>query len=311
MSGGSREGIYNHSIDRPLETEPVRRPYDYDPAGGKESTLFVSNLPSAPEHRVRYLLEQLAGPMVVFRKEGSDGWLTYEDHRCAMLAHDILRDHKIEGIRLVVEVLDRRSSSGRVDDLFRHPPRELGPGNLGRDTRSWNDDYPMRGEPDRLDSFVDPYIPERKYNDHPHKRARASGDVEGNKLFVGNLRFETTKGELADIFGKFGPIDTVKLPTKDGKSTRYGFVHFSFPGDAAVAQREMNGITLHGRRIRVEISTSKPRSTMGSPAKKSRYDANPRIKDEHGGGQFGRLPNSRRTRKNKARDIWIRPADRQ
>jgi len=289
IRGSPQNNIYNYAVER----EPLRLSYNNDSAGGAETTLFVSNLPSAPEHRVRYLLEQLAGPMVVFRKEGSDGWLTYEDHRYAMAAHDILRDHKIEGIRLVVEVLDSR------------------PNNIGRENRTWNDDFRSIQEPDRPNSYKDPYLSERKYDDHPPKRARTSGAVEGKILFVGNLIYETSKAELANIFDKYGPIESVKLPTKDGKSTRYGFIHYIYPEDAAIAQRELDGTLIRGRRIRVEISISKNKPRGDSFVKKSRYDASPRIKIEQGSNHFGGTANSRERRMNKGRDTWIRPVDRQ
>merc|ERR550534_1245454 len=79
--------------------------------GGGETTLFVSNLPNAADHKVRFLLEQLTGPMVQFKKEGPDGWLKYENMECAKIAHDMLREHRIQGIRLVVEIVGENDQS--------------------------------------------------------------------------------------------------------------------------------------------------------------------------------------------------------
>jgi len=296
----SRDEIYNYKItpERRYESDLPRR--SMNEGDGNEVTLFVSNLPNAPEHRVRYLLEQLAGPMVLFRKQGSDGWLTYEDHRCAMLAHDILRDHRIEGIRLVVEVLESRPPARVVDDGYRlrEPPLPVKmlprePNHVPRDSRGWSDEiHSTRREPERLNGYEDPY-PERKYNDHPPKRARTTDMVEGNKLFIGNLSLELSKAELTRLFDKYGQIESVKLPTKEGKSTRYGFVNYIYPEDAAAAQRDLDGYMLQGRRMRVEISTSKAKLGRGPP--RNTGNTNRRTYDK----RRGRNPP-------KGHDIWVR-----
>lgn len=298
--GASRD-IYNYNVtpERRYNNDQSRPSYNSGvPTDGNEVTLFVSNLPNAAEHRVRYLLEQLAGPMVLFRKEGLDGWLTYEDHRCAMVAHDILRDHKIEGIRLVVEVLESRPSSRGADDGFRlrQPtlpkllPRE--PNHSIRESRGWSDDLSGRREPDRKNSHEDPYI-ERKYNDHPPKRARTADHVVGNKLFLGNLSLELSKADLTRLFNKYGQIESVKLPTKEGKSTRYGFVNYIYPEDASRAQRDLDGYMLKGRPLRVEISTSKARLGNNRPRNTS---SRPRERQGRGRGRRSRA----------GHDIWVR-----
>jgi len=298
----ARNDIYNYKVtpERRYDSDLPRRPSDL--GDGNEVTLFVSNLPNAAEHRVRYLLEQLAGPMVLFRKQGSDGWLTYEDHRCAMVAHDILRDHKIEGIRLVVEVLESRPTLRGVDNGFRLGETSLPgkllprqPNHLIRESRGWSDEFRnTRSEPDRLNGHQEPYL-ERKYNDHPPKRARTTDGVEGNKLFIGNLSLELSKEELTRLFDKYGQIESVKLPTKDGKSTRYGFVNYIYPDDAARAQRNLNGYMLQGRRIRVEISTSKAKLGNNRPR-------------NNNSNRRGHDKQERRRGRNppKGHDIWVR-----
>jgi len=206
---------------------------------------------------VRYLLEQLTGPMVEFRKRGPDGWCTYEDNLCAMTAHDILRDHRIEGIRLVVEVvsppaLDRVGGGGRsiAREPIRHS-RELEP----RDRR------PARPEFER----------------RSNKRPRSSEGSAPGKLFVGNLSYGVTKRNLRNMFEQYGVVTEINLPRKDGKLSGYGFIHFENEDDAQYAQRMMDGRPMGNRNLRVEMSTSAKKSdgknSSKRPRTESRYDA--------------------------------------
>src|SRR2546426_9115020 len=53
------------------------------------------------------------------------------------------------------------------------------------------------------------------------------------KLYVGNLSFETTEGELRELFGPAGSVETVRIITDrdTGRSKGFGFVEMqdSFP----------------------------------------------------------------------------------
>jgi len=223
------------------------------PPPGEEVTLFVSNLPKdARDHRVRYLLEQLTGPMVNFKKEGPDAWLTYEDAPSASTARDILRDHRIEGIRLVVEVISPPGESATVRGL---PPRDIG----WRETQLRPAESIISNTPRYRDSGERDTRPElnqrRDYEPRQQKRVRSDNSCSG-RLYVGNLSYNVTPRDIRQIFQEYGVVTEVSLPLKNGNLAGFGFVQYENPDDAAYAQRTLNGFRMDGRNLRVEHSTA-------------------------------------------------------
>jgi RNA recognition motif-containing protein len=71
------------------------------------------------------------------------------------------------------------------------------------------------------------------------------------KLYVGNLSFETTEGELKELFAQAGSVETVRIITDrdTGRSKGFGFVEMQDGGDKAIA--EMNGKDFNGRALTV------------------------------------------------------------
>lgn len=222
------------------------------PPPDEEVTLFVSNLPKdARDHRVRYLLEQLTGPMVNFKKEGPDAWLTYEDVPSATTARDILRDHRIEGIRLVVEVVSNPGGSAAVRGI---PPRDIG----WRESQLRPAESMIPNPPRYRDSGERDKRPElnqrRDYEPRQQKRVRSDNSSSG-RLYVGNLSYNVTPRDIRQVFQQYGVVTEVSLPLKNGNLAGYGFVQYDNPDDAAYARRVLNGFRLDGRSLRVEHPT--------------------------------------------------------
>lgn len=74
-----------------------------------------------------------------------------------------------------------------------------------------------------------------------------------NKLFVGNLSWNTTDETLAEFFAKVGKVISAKV-IKDkftGKSRGFGFVEMSSDEEAKKAIEELNEKELDGRNIMV------------------------------------------------------------
>ena len=71
------------------------------------------------------------------------------------------------------------------------------------------------------------------------------------KLYVGNLSFETTEGELKELFAQAGSVETVRIITdrETGRSRGFGFIEMQDDGDKAVAA--MNGRDFNGRTLTV------------------------------------------------------------
>jgi RNA recognition motif-containing protein len=80
-----------------------------------------------------------------------------------------------------------------------------------------------------------------------------------NKLFVGNLSFNTTENDLQDAFAAHGTVMEANLmmDRATGRPRGFGFVTMSTPEEAQKAIEEMNGKSVDGRDLTVNVA--KPR----------------------------------------------------
>ncbi|CAF2590517.1 unnamed protein product [Rotaria sp. Silwood2] len=79
------------------------------------------------------------------------------------------------------------------------------------------------------------------------------------KLFIGNLDPATQPNELSELFSSFGTVLEASV-IKD-----YGFVHYGSVEEAEKAAVALNNKEFHGKRLRVELSTSTVRHRPGQP----------------------------------------------
>jgi len=77
-----------------------------------------------------------------------------------------------------------------------------------------------------------------------------------NKLFVGNLSFNTTENDLHDAFAAFGTVTEANLMTDrmSGRPRGFGFVTMSTPEEAQKAIDGLHGKDLGGRTLTVNIA---------------------------------------------------------
>jgi RNA recognition motif-containing protein len=96
-----------------------------------------------------------------------------------------------------------------------------------------------------------------------------------NKLFVGNLSFNTTENDLNDAFAAHGTVTEANLMVDrmSGRSRGFGFVTMSSEAEAQKAVEALNGATLDGRALTVNIA--RPREDR------------PRTGGGGGGGGYG------------------------
>jgi len=89
------------------------------------------------------------------------------------------------------------------------------------------------------------------------------------KLYVGNLPFETTEGDLKDLFGQAGSVETVRIITDrdTGRSKGFGFVEMQEGGDKAIAA--MNGRDFNGRPL--TVNEARPMASRDSGGGFKRY----------------------------------------
>jgi cold-inducible RNA-binding protein len=85
------------------------------------------------------------------------------------------------------------------------------------------------------------------------------------KLYVGNLSFNTTEGELRDSFGAHGTVvDAIVMTDRmSGRSRGFGFVTMSTPEEAQTAIDAMNGASLDNRALTVNIARPKEERSFG------------------------------------------------
>ena len=87
-----------------------------------------------------------------------------------------------------------------------------------------------------------------------------------NKLFVGNLSFNTTENDLQDAFAAFGTVTEANLMV-DRMTSRprgFGFVTMSSDEEAQKAVEAMNGKELDGRSLTVNIARPREARSGGS-----------------------------------------------
>ena len=85
------------------------------------------------------------------------------------------------------------------------------------------------------------------------------GQVENNKLYVGNLPFSVDNAKLAEIFSAVEGIEVkeaVVITDKfnEGRSKGFGFVTVADEDQAQKAIEAMNGQEVEGRKIVVNIA---------------------------------------------------------
>ena len=80
-----------------------------------------------------------------------------------------------------------------------------------------------------------------------------------NKLFVGNLSFNTTENDLNDAFAAFGTVTETNLmmDRTTGRPRGFGFVTMGSADEAQKAIDGMNGKDMDGRALTVNVA--KPR----------------------------------------------------
>src|SRR5258707_8166876 len=100
-----------------------------------------------------------------------------------------------------------------------------------------------------------------------------------NKLFVGNLSFNTTENDLQEAFAAHGTVveTNLMMDRMTGRSRGFAFVTMSTPEEAQKAISAMNGATLGDRQLTVNVARPKEERPRG--------DRPPRR--EYGGGGGG------------------------
>ena len=80
-----------------------------------------------------------------------------------------------------------------------------------------------------------------------------------NKLFVGNLSFNTTENELQDMFAAHGTVTEANIITDrtTGRPRGFAFVTMATDDEAQKAISALNGTAVDGRNIAVSVARAR------------------------------------------------------
>lgn len=90
-------------------------------------------------------------------------------------------------------------------------------------------------------------------------------------IYVGNLSFDTTEGELESAFASYGQVQSARLAVdRDTNRPRgFGFVEMANEVDAQSAIAGLNGKDMQGRTLTVNVA--KPREDRSSGGNRGGY----------------------------------------
>jgi RNA recognition motif-containing protein len=94
-----------------------------------------------------------------------------------------------------------------------------------------------------------------------------------NKLFVGNLSFNTTENDLQDAFAAFGTVTEANLmmDRATGRARGFGFVTMSSAEEAQKAIEGMNGKSIDGRALTVNLAKPREERSSGGGGGRRQY----------------------------------------
>jgi cold-inducible RNA-binding protein len=87
----------------------------------------------------------------------------------------------------------------------------------------------------------------------------------GKKLYIGNLGYEVTQGDLEELFAQAGTCQSaaVIIDRTTGQSRGFGFVEMSSNAEAEKAIQQFNGHDFKGRALKVNEAIERNNSGGG------------------------------------------------
>ena len=85
----------------------------------------------------------------------------------------------------------------------------------------------------------------------------------GQKLYVGNLPYDTGEADLQDLFAQAGAVETVTImrDSATGRARGFGFVEMGSQDDAQKAIAQFNDYQLGGRNL--TVNEARPKTAGG------------------------------------------------
>ena len=94
-----------------------------------------------------------------------------------------------------------------------------------------------------------------------------------SKLFVGNLSFNVTENDLQDTFAAYGTVTEANLmmDRTTGRPRGFAFVTMSTPEEAQKALEAMNGKSIDGRALTVNLARPREEHSSGNGRGRREY----------------------------------------
>jgi RNA recognition motif-containing protein len=107
------------------------------------------------------------------------------------------------------------------------------------------------------------------------------------KIFIGNLSFNTTENSLKDMFAVHGTVVEANLmmDRATGRPRGFGFVTMSTPQEADAAITALNGKTIDGRALTVNVARPREERPGGGGGRRGPGSY---AGGDGGGGGYGR-----------------------
>ena len=108
------------------------------------------------------------------------------------------------------------------------------------------------------------------------------------KLYVGNLPFSVTDASLNSNFSEFGRVSSAKvmMDRETGRAKGFGFVEMASAEEAQAAITGLNGVSVDGRSIVVNLARPREEGAGSGGYSASGYGAK-RTDVGYGNGGFG------------------------
>ncbi|XP_020970418.1 glycine-rich RNA-binding protein 3, mitochondrial isoform X2 [Arachis ipaensis] len=125
------------------------------------------------------------------------------------------------------------------------------------------------------------------------RSVRCMSNAPSTKLFIGGVSYSTDEQSLREVFGKYGDVVDARIivDRDSGRSRGFGFITYSSVEEASSAIQALDGQDLHGRRVKVNFASERPRGFQGGgfggSFDNAPYGNSPYGASLGGGGSYG------------------------
>jgi RNA recognition motif-containing protein len=109
------------------------------------------------------------------------------------------------------------------------------------------------------------------------------------KLYVGNLAFQTSSGELQELFAQAGTVESANIveDRDTGRSRGFGFVEMSSKEEGQAAISQFNGKEVNGRALTVNEARPREDRKPGGGGNRGGFGGGGNRSGYGGGGNRG------------------------